>query len=339
MRSWAALAGTLGIVQLLTLLGRSESFSALSYALVLAGGSAVVTALLWRQSVSHGAVVLAGAALAHGVTLFGVPDFVDDYFRFLWDGWRTLHTGTPYGIAPGLFFVDQTVPTELRPILDGINNPELPTIYGPVLQAAFAGVFALAGGNPLGLQLLFCGTNLAVIIMLLRRHPPGQVALYAWNPLVIADTGLHLHPDGLISAALMAALLAGRTRPRLAGLMLAAAAGVKLVALAIWPVLLRMRPAALGMALSALGGLYCVFLVQGNGAGFETTATFAKLWHFNPLAYEGLFRLFGWQAARIPAVLVAGLLVLWLHARSRTLEDVPVGTIFAVVLLLSPVVN
>jgi hypothetical protein len=329
------LAGLAGLV----FLSRQSEPDILAYVLLLSASSALVTVLLWRQNSLSSSVVLVGAVLAHLVTFAGTPAFEDDWFRFIWDGWRTLKEGTPYGIAPDAFFDDNGVPSELWPILDGINNPEYPTIYGPALQYAFAGVFILFGTSPLGIQLLFAVANLALIALLLRRYKAGNVALYAWNPLVIVETSLHLHPDGLLGLALVAAILAGRGRPVLAGLLFGAAAGVKLVALAAWPMLLRWRPAALIAAVLTLALLYLLFLVQGRGAGFDSTATFATLWHFNPLLYEPLFQIFGWQAGRIPALLIAGLLVLWLHARSRSIEDVPLAAMFGVILLFAPAVN
>ncbi len=338
-RPLASLVVLLAAITGLVLLSRQGAPDILVYVLLLAGSAAAITAMLWRIEHVNARLVFIGALLAHVITLAGMPAFEDDYFRFIWDGWRTLQQGTPYGVAPDQFFMDDSVPPALKSVLDGVNNPEYPTIYGPVLQIGFALVFALFGPNPLGLQLLFAGINLLLIALLLRRHTGGQVALYAWNPLIIAETSLHLHPDGLLGAALFAAILAGHKRPILAGLFFGLAAGVKLVALAAWPLLLRLRPQALLVAFASLGGLYLLFLVQGQGAGFDSTATFATLWHFNPLLYEPIFQLFGWQAARIPAVLIAGLLVLWLHARSRSIDDVPLAAIFGIILLFAPAVN
>lgn len=323
----------------LVLLSRQSESGILAYVLLLSGCAAITTALLWRRQISSARLVIAGTTLAHAITLAGTPAFEDDYFRFIWDGWRTLAAGTPYGVAPESFFTNDNVSPALKAVLDGVNNPEYPTIYGPALQLAFAALYAVFGSNPLGLRLLFAFANLLLVAMLLRRHAPGKVALYAWNPLVIAETSLHLHPDGLLAATLLAALTAGRKRPVVAGLMLGASAGVKLVALAAWPLVLRLRPAALVAAIATLGFLYLAFLVQGRGAGFDSTTTFATLWHFNPLLYEPLSWLFGGQVGRIPATFMAGLLVLWLHARSRSIDDVPLAAIFGVVLLFAPAVN
>ena len=323
----------------LVLLSRQSEPNVLAYVALLAGLSAMVTALLWGTNIDGSRLVFVGALLAHAITLVGAPAFEDDYFRFIWDGWRTWQAGTPYGISPDAFFADDNVPSALKAVLDGVNNPEYPTIYGPVLQLVFGTVFALFGPNPLGLQLLFAVANLLLVALLLQKHAPGKVALYAWNPLVIAETSLHLHPDGLLAAALFAGIVAARKWPVVAGALIGAAAGVKLVALAAFPVLLRLRPIALLAAIATLTLLYLPFVIQGMGAGFESTATFATQWHFNPLLYEPLFQLFGWQTARVPSLLIAGLLVLWLHARSRSVEDVPLAVIFGVILLFAPAVN
>jgi len=341
VRLWrlAPLAVLLIAVAGLVLISRRSEPGVLVYASLLSGSAAITTALLWRTDVVTTRLVFVGAVLAHALTLAGTPAFEDDYFRFIWDGWQTWQAGTPYGVAPELSFDDKSVPATMTSVLDGVNYPKYPTIYGPVLQLAFASVFSFFGANPLGLQLLFAATNLLLVGLLLGRHAPREVALYAWNPLIVAETSLHLHPDGLMAVALFAAVIASRTRPILAGILLGAAAGVKLVALAAWPLLLRMRPVALMAALGSLALGYLIFLVHGRGAGFESTATFAARWHFNPFVYEPLVQLLGWPLARLLALFVAGVLVLWVHARSRSVDDVPVAVIFGIILLLAPVVN
>ena len=69
--------------------------------------------------------------------LWGVPVFEDDWFRYLWDGYRFFETGSPYGFAPMQAFADESVPAAFQRILDQINNPHLPTIYGPTTEYAF----------------------------------------------------------------------------------------------------------------------------------------------------------------------------------------------------------
>lgn len=337
-KSGAALV-FLGVIAALVLLSRQIAPPITLYVAALVGGSAAVSLLAWRPLTLSARTVFCVAFVGHALALFGHSAFEDDYYRFLWDGWRLLETGTPYGVAPALFIDDPAIPDAWQAVREWINYPELPTIYGPALQGVFAAVVALAGTNELGLRLAFAAAALALTALVLRRHDPGRAVLFAWNPVVVAETTLHLHPDILMALALFAGMLAGRRRPILAGSLLALAAGVKIVALAAWPLLLRLKPSALAAALVVLGALYLPFALQGQGVGFGTTSTFATNWYFNPLAFAPLGWLLGPAGGRIAALLLAGLLVLRLHARARDADSVPLAAVFGAILLFAPAVN
>lgn len=339
LRAIAAAAACLGTVGTLVLLSRQVAPPIIGYAGALAVGGALVSLLLWRPVALTARTVLLVAAAAHMLALFGHTVFEDDYYRFLWDGWRVLEAGTPYGVPPAQFIDDPALPPAWQAVLEWINYPELPTIYGPALQTVFAALAAVAGTDPLGLRLAFAAATLGLTALVLRRHNPGRAALFAWNPLVVAESTLHLHPDILMALALFAGLVAGRRRPIAAGAFLGLAAGIKIVALAAWPLLLRLRPRALATAVAVLGALYLPFALQGQGIGFETTATFATDWYFNPLAFEPLLWLLGPGIGRLVALLLAGLLVLRLHAGARDADSVPLAAIFAAILLFAPAVN
>ncbi|MEC8052483.1 MAG: hypothetical protein VX210_16940 [Myxococcota bacterium] len=70
--------------------------------------------------------------------LSGHPSVDDDVYRYLWDGARLVHEGTPYLHAPEAFF-GQTLSSGESWLADGINYPHLPTVYGPlwILFGAF----------------------------------------------------------------------------------------------------------------------------------------------------------------------------------------------------------
>lgn len=309
------------------------------YVAFLAGGSAAVSLLLWHPPRLSARVVLLVAAVGHALALFGHTVFEDDFYRFLWDGWRLIETGTPYGVPPAQFIDDPAIPDAWQAVREWINYPELATIYGPALQGVFAAVVAVAGPDELGLRIAFAAAALALTALVLRRHDPARAALFAWNPVVVAESTLHLHPDILLALALFAALIAARRHSVLAGALLGLAAGVKIVALAAWPLLLRLTPRALAAALAVLGALYLPFAVQGQGVGFGTTSTFATAWYFNPFAFEPLLWLLGPSAGRLAALTLAGLLVLRLHARARDADSVPLAAIFGAILLFAPAVN
>ena len=340
--NWRALVAAfafLASVAMLVALSRGDEPSIGFYVAALTMGSAVVTIALCRSRALSARTVLFVALAAHGVALFGETRFEDDFYRFIWDGWRVLEAGTPYGVPPAEFYDNLSVPPAMQEVLDWVNYPVLPTIYGPVLQILFAITTAVSGADPIGLRVLFGAGALGVSAVLLYRYRPEQVALFAWNPVVVAETTLHLHPDILLSLALIAALVFGSHRPLLSGVLLGVAASVKLVALAAWPILLRLPPRALAAAIASVLGLYAIFAVQGQGVGFETTATFAADWYFNAVIFEGLNSVFGPVYGRLLALGIAGVIVLWAHAIARKMETVPLGIVFGAILLFAPTVN
>lgn len=259
LRAAAAAGAFLGTICVMVLLSRQVAPPIIAYAGALAVGGGLVSLLLWRQVALTARTVLLVAVAAHGLALFGHTVFEDDYYRFLWDGWRVLEAGTPYGVPPEQFIDDPAIPPAWQAVLEWVNYPELPTIYGPALQGLFAGLAAIAGPDPIGLRIAFAAAALGLTALVLRRHDPGRAALFAWNPLVVAESTLHLHPDILMALALFAGLFAGRRHPIAAGVFLGLAAGIKIVALAAWPLLLRLDPRALAAALAVLGALYLPF--------------------------------------------------------------------------------
>lgn len=346
-RSAALAAGmTAGIlvlasITLLVWFSRQSQTDAVTYVLILAAGSAAVPMLVHKAQRIDGRAVFALAVLLHMVALAGVPAFEDDYYRFIWDGWVSLSQGTPYGTAPAAFYGSSIVPAEMQGILDGVNNPDVPTIYGPVLQILFLGTHAIAGSDLTGLKIAFAIVNLVLIAVLLRSHPAQRVALYAWNPFVITEIVLHVHPDGVMVAMLVAGIALLHRYPLAAGLFFAGAAGAKLVALAAWPILLRSRgrAVAIAAAIVALTGAYAFFAARGGGLGLDATSTFAREWLFNPLGFDLLQALIPGDLARLAAAAIATFAIIWLHSRAgRSLENGLVG-IFGVVLLFAPAVN
>lgn len=334
--AWVSAMAALAVASILS---RGDDPPILHYVIAIAAGSALVSVLLWRADKASAFWVLAGALLLHLVALFGVPAFEDDYYRFIWDGWQFATLGTPYGTPPAAFFADARAPIALREILDGVNNPDVPTIYGPALELLFGGIYAVAGTKLIGLRLAFTLANLVLIALMLRRYPAARVALYAWNPLVVSEIALHVHPDGVMALALFAGIMLLRGRPALTGVLFALAAGLKLVALAAWPLLLRTRPVATLSATVTLACLYAIFLLQKGGAGFESTATFVTQWHFNPLAYQPILWLMPSDPARLVTAAIAGMGVIWLHARAEGRIDITVAAIFGLILFFAPALN
>ncbi|MCY3620632.1 MAG: hypothetical protein OXH68_02830 [Gammaproteobacteria bacterium] len=275
--------------------------------------------------------------------LFGVPLFEDDYFRYLWDGYRFAETGTPYGWTPAASFADENVPAAFQRVLDQVNHPDVPTIYGPTTQFVFLLGYLVAPASLWPVQLILLTIDILLIRLLTILAAPRFVLLYAWCPLVIKEIAFTAHPDGLGAFLLVAAvLLRRREHMRAAAVCLALAVGAKVFALLLVPfVLARAGPRAWAAFACALALMYLPFAIQG-GTDLTALALFAATWEFNSA-------LFGLLSQWLPAaetkwllgtVLVAMGAAYWLRFSRRDAGQIPRGDwIFGCFLVAAPVIN
>ena len=312
------------------------------------GSAAIVSfGLHWRLRESRAPFPL-GAMVVWAVAfrlcgLLGGPIYEDDYFRYMWDGFRFATTGSPYGLAPEDAFADPSVPEEFRQVLDGINNPDLPTIYGPVTQAVFLIAYWLKPASIAVLQFLLIGVDLAILAMLLRLARPRNALLYAWCPLVVKEVAFTAHPDGVGVALLLAGVLLARNRRWFAAAVaLGLASAAKVFALALAPfVLARAKPAHWAAAAATLAGCYAPFALAG-GTDLESLWVFAREWEFNSAIFGPLAGLVGSAAARalLGTVLCAAALRYYLGYARGGAKGPPRGDLlFGGLLLVSPVIN
>lgn len=286
--------------------------------------------------------------------LVGGPFYEDDFYRYLWDGFRFATVGTPYGVAPEEFFVDPAVPALFQGVLGGVNYPELPTIYAPVTQVVFLVAYWIKPASVAVLQAILIAVDLAVVLLQLRLAPARNVLLYAWCPLAVKETAFTAHPDGVGVCLLVAAIVlvrnpagassrpAERRRWGLAAVLLGLAVATKTFALVLAPLVLvgaRFRHWLLFAA--TVAAAYLPFVVAG-GSDLVSLVTFARDWEFN----SAVFGLLGTFAPPSGARLAVGILfaAFWVVHSLRYVRGeergVPRGDLlFGVLLLLSPVIN
>ncbi len=242
--------------------------------------------------------------------IIGGPFYEDDFYRYLWDAFRFIQDGTPYGLAPEAFFGDAGVPDQFQRILDGINYPELPTIYGPVTQLVFLGGYGLAPGSVTALQVLMILVDLMTVALLLRLAPAPAVLLYAWSPLVIKEIAFTAHPDGIaVFLVLAAVVLVKRDRTYSAAIFLALAVGAKILALLVVPfILVRRGLHVWGIFIGALVLIYLPFVLQGS-TDLETLLVFTREWEFNAALFSLLKPWMTNATARILCGLVLAVMI------------------------------
>jgi alpha-1,6-mannosyltransferase len=186
--------------------------------------------------------VLGFALLFRAIGVFTYPVFEDDFFRYLWDGRMLVEAGSPYGVAPTEFFAADNLKDWEAVLLDRINYPNVPTVYGPVAQWFFGFCYWIGPGSLKTLQVGLALADLGVVVLLLRLASPAAVMLYAFSPLVVKEFAMSAHVDVLGVFFLVAAVVAFRRERWLwVGVLLALAAGVKVFALVAAPFLLGFK--------------------------------------------------------------------------------------------------
>jgi alpha-1,6-mannosyltransferase len=279
--------------------------------------------------VSHAVLLLLTLRL---IALFGQPLLEDDHYRYLWDGYITATSGAPYAHAPAHFFSDASVPPAMQAVLNGINNPETPTVYGPLLQVVFAACYKIAPASLLPLKAVLLMAELAVLGLLASAKAPGKYPLmYAIHPVLLQESAFTAHPDVLLGLLLLAAVLAWRREHLFwAGVLVASAVAAKISAVVVLPLFFlnhRGRPsiAALAGALASLAFWYGPFAALASGSELAGMSTFSQQWTFNPLGFSLLRALLQDQHARIAAaaLFAAIWLAIALHwqRRLRTLAS------------------
>ena len=315
-RAWGL--ASLGLAQASVLLLGSGANNADQLTSVLFAAGLGASALIWlayepQFSKVPIAWVLALALVLRLIAAQAVPLLEDDHYRYLWDGFRSAAAFDPYLKAPAEFFTDRTLAAPWPSILNGINNPHLPTIYGPVLQLVFWLGYLISPGDLWGIKALLLVIDLTCLGLLARaKVDPRWLLAYALHPVVLKEVMASAHPDGIVGFILFCACLAWQSQRWLTlGLLLGTAIATKISALVVLPLLvwlvLNNKSARLRLALGigiSLVIWYGPFVINGQ-SDFKSLAVFAQSWRFNPL----LFRLFDFISDASIARALAGLCI------------------------------
>jgi alpha-1,6-mannosyltransferase len=318
-----------------------------SASLVLAGLSAWIAFSKHFDSLTLRRVILTAILLCLA-GLLSSPIMEDDHFRFLWDGYITATTGRPYQHAPSFYFDKSNVPEYFQTLLNGINNPDVRTVYGPLLQAVFAVAYVVAPGELWPLKAMLAGALVSILLMASKAGVhPKWLMIFLIHPLLVKESILTAHPDLFIGAfVLSATLLWRREFYKWAIIAIAAACAIKISTLAILPVFCFDRRGKFCWPVLFSGTVAVCLLhlpmiaerVVGAATGI---ADFGNQWVFNPTLFRGFAFMLGDANARVTVVIVFALIllrILFARRKQGSIEAAIIGT-FGVLFLLSPVVN
>ncbi len=300
--------------------------------------------------------ILASAIIFRVTGIIGDPFLEDDFYRYLWDGYRMAETGDPYSLAPSWYFASNDIPQQFEQILSAINYPDIATVYGPLSQWVFAAAYQLAPGAVWPLQMVTALSDIGVLLILRSISRSNLLLLYAWCPLLIKEFAFTAHPDALAIFLAMAAFrsqLSGRAA--ITGTCLALATGVKVFALLLLPFLLLYNKRWQQSLITLLCYLLTMALFSWQFGTLEIwypqgLRAMAESWLFNSPFYYWLTPVFGFPAIKL--IFLVGFSVLFSRyfvVTQRTQSDFPADFrasirirgdwIYGIFLLCSPVIN
>lgn len=309
--------------------------------------------LQWRS-------MLLAAIAFRLLAVFSLPNLSDDYYRFVWDGRLLSHGANPFLKLPSEYMQQPDVAAKLglsQQLYQGLNSPNYFTIYPPLNQAVFwmaarvfprdlyAAVVCMKGV----LFLAELGSLYLLFLLLARwKLPREYLAIYALNPLVIAELVGNLHFEALMIVFLLWSMYLFEVgKWRIAAAPYALAVCSKLLPLMLLPLLLR----RLGFRRSLIFGL---LLALGTGLCFlpffdlhtfrhlmESVSLYFQKFEFNASIYY-LLRWVGFQVKGyniiqtagkyLSAITLAGILLIALLERRPRWKTLPASMLWAFVL-------
>ena len=333
---------------LLVFARHAQTHGSYSIAWWLVAMLAMSLAVAWLSGRELTAVTIVGWAITMRLIAGFTPAFFeDDYFRFLWDGYRIAVDGNPYRLAPAEYFATFSGPDVMQEVLSHVNHPNVPTIYGPALEHLFALAATIEAGALWPWKLIVSIADVSVVAVLVRAFG-SRALLYAWSPLVLHEVAVAAHPDGLMGALILLAYQAARRRePWLLAIFVGTAVAMKVHAILALPFLVMLLPASVDRATASVAtiGIYALYWLpyfEGLVNAWYSFATFARTWQFNALGFQ-LFSTLPSPVGRALslAAIAAMIAAAWCWQMRNSAARLPMALLmaFGALLFFSPVVN
>lgn len=295
------IAGALvGVIPLIAGLLPGDAPARLNHLIVGYGLAALPFMVVWRcwrglEVSRRGLIRLLLIAVGVRLALLALPPLLsEDIWRYVWDGatqWAGLN---PYQHAPNAAAVDPVATSaQLQAVRAAIGHAQIPTIYPPAAQIAFAATGVL-GPDPVWLRLLFIGCDGLAILGLWRwaeasDRPPQLAALYAFAPPAVLESAVGGHLDAMgVAAMIWAGAWLAQGRGWRAGWALGWSISTKLLPLIVLPTLVLRRRWRTALAALLLAGATVVPYADVGQDGLKGLGTYAARWRAN----DGAFAVF-----------------------------------------------
>ena len=186
------------------------------------------------------------------VFIAAIPNFSQDFYRFIWDGRLILSGLNPYLTTPDNLMISQpNLFPQMKTLFEGMGalSAEHYSNYPPLHQLPFILAAIISKHSILGsvviLRLLLIGADIGILFFgkkLLRKLqlPTRNIYWFILNPLVIVELTGNLHFEGLMLFFFVMALYYVHTQKwHLAALTMALSIAVKLVPILSLPLFLN----------------------------------------------------------------------------------------------------
>lgn len=276
----------------------------------------------------------------------------DDVNRYLWEARLVAEGINPYRYAPDA--PELAALAEDDPYHAGINHPDMPAAYPPLVQFLFC-MATRVSYRPIAIKtlvIMFDMGTLALLLLMLRQRGLSSTwsCLYAFNPVILLSFAGQAHFDAMQSLFLLAAIHL-YTRKRWGWMFLFAGLAVqaKYPAIVVLPFLVRRDNRRFAwIAVLAIVLPFAPFAAAGP-RWFDSLARFGDEFAFNGFAHfllRPVFRNSIGAATLVCKLLLGAVLLLGYRifhpARHTRFRDDPVtGSFYALgaLLLLSPTVH
>lgn len=276
--------------------------------------------------------LILAAALLFRLQLLPLPPVLsDDLHRYRWEARVQAAGWNPYAVQPD----DPRLAALREGDWEKVSGRGIPSIYPPLTELVFRAAWPLVEGVPLRtslalLKLPFLAADLGVMALLAwwLRSSGGrnvQLAVYAWNPLLIVEFAASGHLDPLVLLAVLASALALlKGRHVLATVLLTAGALIKAFPVLLLPLWLRHQGwprrvrAWWGLAAGAALAMACVWPYRAALSQLPATlAEYQSHWQHNNASLYSLAVWFSGstELAAGLGVGIVGALALWAAAR------------------------
>ena len=273
----------------------------------------------------------------------GEPLLEDDHYRYIWDGRTFAEIGNPYAKTPSDSFNDFSLPIDFQIVLDNINNPDLPTIYGPACQLLFLLSFWILPGSLLPLKIFLLLADILSFFMLKRMSLSRGLLLYAWCPLLIKEVSFTAHIDMAGMFFLVASMyFLKQFKKEVSAFFLACATCIKPFPILFLAFLMReFKWRGILTFFIVLFAFYLPFLFLEGNAGLSSTSVFLNEWEFNSALF-GFFKYFlNFESSKyLGSALFASLYLIYLSKTWKTPDSSARGeVILGLFFLFSAVIN